>query len=119
MYNNYNYSKFVENSTTFSLNIYVYNIQEAIFAELNGFNRSISVLIDQDRKKDKDIKELKQKIDNLQNGEYASKPHKMDESSMHLLNDKNEHADKIYESYNMRPRKAGRLIPLSLLENKY
>lgn len=86
---------------------------------MNGFNRSISVLINQDKKKDKDIEELKIKVAKLENEEHAAtKRCKIDESPIHAVNDKNERVDKIDESDSGRHRKAARLIPLTLLENK-
>jgi len=93
-------------------------IQETILSELNGFNRSISVLIDQDKKKDKDIKELKIKVAKLEIEEHGTKRCKIDESPMNPVNDKNERVDKIDASDSGRHRKAARLIPLTLLENK-
>ena len=85
---------------------------------MNGFNNSISVLIDKDKQKDKDIEELKLKVAKLENGKYASKRHKIDESPMDPVNNKNERVDTIDESDSGRHRKAARLIPLTLLENK-
>ena len=90
-----------------------------MMSQLNDFNHSISILIDKDKKKDKDIEELRQKVARLEASKPSSERKNCESSSDQSgMNGMIEHVDKMGKHAKGRHKRAWRLVPLTLLENK-